>query len=276
VRPLSKHRSNRNKFNSIQSSLKINSMSTTALPGQVEVVFPGSPLTQIQKTTDGLNKYICRIAVDLKSGGKAHGTGIFINRYYVLTAAHNVANATFGDAARVTVVPGQNGEEKPLGSFVSTTWHIPDEYRSKMPPYPAPDGTKDYSKYLYDYALIELEQPALQQVAVFPQVYRASVEQLTQVKATIKGYPGNKPDGTMWEASGKLTINDQDTQFLFYQISTYGGDSGAGVLSSLLGETYIAGVHVAGSNGPGGLNSNYAVRVSDEMLLNINKWIKRV
>lgn len=250
-------------------------MSTIATPGHVEVVFPGSPMTQITKTKEGLNKFICRIDIELQSGEKGHGTGILINRYYVLTAAHNVANSTFGDAKRVTVVPAQNGDEKPYGSFTTSKWFFPPQYKEKMPPYPSSDGTKDYSRYLYDYALIELEQPAQLDAALFPQPYTADIGQLTAGDAAIKGFPGNKNTGTMWEATGKLTINDEATQFLFYKISTYDGDSGAGVLRSMHGEAYIAGVHVAGS-GPGGkIDSNWGVRVNQEMLVNINRWMDK-
>jgi len=250
-------------------------MSTTATPGQVEVVFPGSPLTQINKTKEGLNKFICRIDIDLPQGKKAHGTGTLINRYYVLTAAHNVANSTFGDALRVTVVPAQNGDYQPYGSYTTTKWHFPRQYRDRMPPYPSSDGTTDYSRYLYDYALIELEQPAQLDAALFPQPYATTVHQLKASPSIIKGYPGNQAAGTMWEATGNLTINDEATEFLFYKISTYGADSGAAVLTSMNGEFFIAGVHVAGS-GPGGtLDSNWGVRVFAEMTANIGQWMNK-
>ena len=90
--------------------------------------------------------------------------------------------------------------------------------------------------------------------------------------ARITGYPGDKrPADTMWTDMGPIRPEDLE-HFLFYRINTFRGESGAAIVADLelpIGKT-IVGVHVAGDPE---LETNFGVRLSEEVLENVRTWM---
>lgn len=88
---------------------------------------------------------------------------------------------------------------------------------------------------------------------------------------SIAGYPGDKPAGTMWGHSERITRVTPTT--LEYTIDTFSGQSGAPVW--LLGNDswrVLLGVH-SGNRG-GGAGTNLATRITCEVIDTITGWCR--
>ncbi|MCG2616167.1 trypsin-like serine protease [Terrimonas sp. NA20] len=235
-----------------------------------DIHFPGSKMTRIVDTTNFIFPFICLLQIKFGSGIKGHATGTLINGKYVLTAAHNVHNKQYGKAIEVTVIPGQNGDLKPFGEFQMERFFVPDEYADDPASIPAEEENIVQEDHVYDYALIELKEADNRQNPL--SIHVATNEELTQGDASITGYPGDKPAGSMWEASGQLRIKKEVPALLFYQISTFRGDSGSGIQKNIDKNCFITGIHVAGSSEE---NTNFGVRITQEVSARISQWMQQ-
>ncbi|NCT76120.1 MAG: trypsin-like serine protease [Chitinophagaceae bacterium] len=232
-----------------------------------DIPFPESQMEEVVRTTHPPYQYICRLESSFHNASTS-GTGTLIGDRYVLTAAHNLLNDTYGKATEVRVTPGQTGGHLPFGQQMADAFFYTEEYATHPAPYPAGDGVIDYTRFIYDYAVIRLPKPFFRENPLGP--YVASFRELDRKPGLIIGYPGCKPAGTMWEARHPIQANADQEELLFYRISTCPGDSGAGVLCDVNEQLRIIGVHVAGSEF---LQSNFGVRINDEVYSNIRKWI---
>ncbi len=243
----------------------------TLSQNNTDIHFPGSKMTRILDTTTALYPFICLLQIKFGTGIEGHATGTLINGKYVLTAAHNVHNKQYGKAVEVTVIPGQNADLKPFGEFQMKRFFVPDEYAANPASIPAEEENIVQEDHVYDYALIELKDTDNRQNPL--SIYVATDEELTQGDASITGYPGDKPAGTMWEASGQLYINQNAPALLFYQISTFRGNSGSSVIKNIDKKSFITAIHVAGSSEE---NTNFGVRITQEVSARINQWMQLI
>ena len=92
--------------------------------------------------------------------------------------------------------------------------------------------------------------------------------------AHIKGYPGDKPDGTMWNSGScnhwcyEKTLWWCSEDFLSkHTCDTFGGMSGSGVMST---SGYVYGIHVAGSS-----SYNVAVLLHGIHVTKFKEWAGR-
>ncbi len=232
-----------------------------------DIPFPQSLMEEVKKTTDYPYNYICRLESRFPKAFTS-GTGTLIGDRYVLTAAHNLLNDDYGKALDVRITPGQSGDQLPFGQQVSDAFIYTEEYATHPAPYPAGDGVIDYTRFIYDYAVIRLAKPFFKENPLRP--YPATFKELNRKHGLIVGYPGCKPAGTMWKAEHGIQANPDQEELLFYQISTCPGDSGAAVFCKIDEHLSIVGVHVAGSES---FQTNFGVRINDEVYRNILRWM---
>jgi len=241
-------------------------------PDNVSIVFPGSNRIQVNNTTAYPFCTIGQFTMTFPNGKTYTGTGTLLDRNHVLTAAHNLYGNDVGGWARsVTFAAARNGNNYPYNSVAAATIFVPEDYRFLSPPNPddVPANNIDYTQYLYDYGLVRLSSPV---DAGVMRMHNPSDDELDARIFTVTGYPGDKPAGTMWGADGRLSGYAEE--FLFYQISTYRGESGSAVATlfdHLVNPQIprICGIHVAGS---GRLGANFAVRLRDEVIEQIVSW----
>jgi glutamyl endopeptidase len=83
----------------------------------------------------------------------------------------------------------------------------------------------------------------------------------------LAGYPGDKPDGTLWFHARRIGSVSQTV--LTYNIDNAGGQSGAPVWRLKDGQTHALGIHTNGS-----VAGDSATRITKAVFNNIKKWKK--
>lgn len=185
-------------------------------------------------------------------------TATFIGSQVLLTAAHCLWDRDSHQwASIVRVVPGKNGPAEPFGGqFADSLW-VPDGWIET-------GGAPGY-----DWGLIHLPTTALSANAGWMRVGLLSKATLSSsdFQPAILGYPGDKPEGTLW-GSIKNAFLDVSDFFLFHDIDAYQGQSGSAVFSlnsSAFYLAYVVGIHSAGVPG----QWNRAIRIDAFVLADL-------
>lgn len=207
---------------------------------------------QVTDTTVSPFKRIVKISSSL--GGC---TGWMIGAHHVATAGHCVFNRdTDVWATNVTVRPGQDGTERPFGtcgarklySVLGWTWF----------------GNRDY-----DYGAIKLDCEIGSTIGWFGWFWQSA--SFNGERITVTGYPGDKPPGTMWTASG--TVQSSETMRLFYQVDTENGESGGPVYQNRSPDAPYCqywcaiAIHTTGNS-----TENGSTRITKEVNDNLRSW----
>jgi V8-like Glu-specific endopeptidase len=183
------------------------------------------------------------------------GTGWFVGPRLLVTAGHVVFIKNSGVPGRdgwvksIDVVPGRNGSEQPFGAVTSRRFHTVK-------------GWTDDADEKYDYGAIVLDEPLGDQTGWFA---FASYADLAGVRGNISGYPADKPAGTQWYDS--RVIDSVSDRKVFYDIDTFGGQSGSAVYRIIDGQRVAFGVHA-----DGGARVNSATRINRFVFDNITAW----
>ena len=200
-----------------------------------------------QVTTTDVYPYRAIVHISSSIGGC---TGWLNGPRTVITAGHCVFGAN-GWATNVVVTPGKNGQSAPYGtSGAHRLFSV--------------KGWTSSSNTNYDYGAIQLDVPFGNTVGYFG--YRWTSANLKNTVVSITGYPGDKPFGTMWTASGKL-ING--TYKLTYDIDTAPGQSGAPVYQASFPACGVCSVAIH-TNGGSSLNSG--TRIRQAVFNNLKMW----
>ncbi len=185
------------------------------------------------------------------------GTGWFIGPHTLITAGHVVCIKNSGVPGRdgwvksISVMPGRNGNSLPYGSVTSNTFRSVNGWIN--------DGNENF-----DYGAIILPTNLGNSTGWFGfGVYSDS--DLLATTANISGYPGDKPGGTQWYDSHKVAnVNDRK---VYYDIDTYGGQSGSAAYRIINGNRYAIAIHAYG-----GASTNSGTRIVTPVYNNLVAW----
>ncbi|MBX9623235.1 MAG: hypothetical protein K2X82_05430 [Gemmataceae bacterium] len=199
---------------------------------------------------------ICRLIVTARTGEQYLGTGWLISPRTVATAGHNVwLHRKGGWAAKVEVTPAYLDGSAPFGSQESDDLRTVDGWAHGTP------GTPSAAQS--DYGAIVLPRPFSVGFFGFG-VYDDPA--LWGMTVNVYGYPADKNDGSaLWGHFRKLV--DVTPKQLFYNIDTYGGQSGCPVFVKEGDEYTSVGIH-----NYGGESSNFATRIDPVVYADLEAW----
>jgi glutamyl endopeptidase len=151
-------------------------------------------------------------------GGSIQCTGFLVDADTVLTSGHCVhvgGTSSQSDwATNVAFSPGQNVGQRPYGTCGATElWTLPGWY----------DGQGEY----HDLGIVQLDCEVGHQAGWLGYFSRPGPRALNQLATHVRGYPGDKPFGTMW--TDKAVVRFTQVNMIFYRNDTFGGQSGSPV-----------------------------------------------
>jgi glutamyl endopeptidase len=217
-------------------------------------------------------RMICALRMRGRSGGSAIGTGWFIGPRTVVTAGHCVYSTQFfgGWAQSIEVIPGLVGpgtdaDVRPFGSVTSEQFSSIDRWTEKEDPD-------------FDIGCIHLTEPKGEEVGWFA-LGSLPPEELEGFLVNVSGYPGDRGDGEEQYHAANRVLRVTDRR-LFYEVDTFGGQSGAPVwIYEEDGAPPLAvGIHAYGTGGTPsnfGIVANSAPRVISEVLDKVTEWVEK-
>lgn len=193
------------------------------------------------------------------------GTGWFIGPKTLLTAGHCVfSESDFGGwIESIEVSPGRNGAKLPYGTVTATRFSTTTVWQNR----PDPD---------YDIGCIHLDEPVGDEVGYF-KIASLTDQDLEGALLNISGYPGDRGDGEQQFFHANRVLRTSAHR-VFYDIDTYGGQSGSPVWhqASPEAEPVAIGIHaygVGGTPGAWGVRANSGPRLIPEMVQMIKEWL---
>ena len=180
-----------------------------------ESVIGADNRAKIKKTTKYPARAIGWLLFDDQFGDSFSCTAFLVSEDTIVTAGHCVhdgSNSDFGWSENVVFIPGRNGSASPYGScnavelFTNNIWFE--------------EGAEEF-----DFGAAKLDCNIGDGLGFFGYWWQSAT--LNKTPTTVQGYPGDKPDGTQWAHTLKVTASDEFQ--VFYQADTFGGQSGSPV-----------------------------------------------
>ena len=139
------------------------------------------------------------------------GSGVAVGPLHVLTAAHTLVDDKGEWVESLTVQFALNEHQQPFEQMAGTRVYIPEEYFGEF-------------RQRYDYALIILDQSIETRIGWLGLFYALGPAALANREIHVTGYPSFRVTEQMWTLQKKIkTISPQR---LFYDVDSYGGNSG--------------------------------------------------
>ena len=210
---------------------------------------------------------VCALRMTANGRGSAIGNWWLVGPRTIITAGHCVHSQDFfgGWATQIEVIPGRNGDETPFGRLVSERFSSVDKWVS--------DANSDF-----DIGCIHLDKPIGDEIGWFA-LASLPANALEQHLVNISGYPADRGFGTeqYFHANRVMRVTDRR---IFYDVDTYGGQSGAPVWIYRDGDTqpFIVGIHAYGVGGTPvsfGIIANSAPRIIPEVFDQIQEWTRQ-
>jgi V8-like Glu-specific endopeptidase len=210
-------------------------------------------------------RMICSLSMQGPSGGGAIGTGWFVGPRTLITAGHCVYDQNFfgGWAVRIEVMPGRNGTATPFGTVVSNRFASVDRWINERDPD-------------FDIGCVHLDQPLGETVGWFA-IGALPADELRDSLINISGYPADRDFGRVQYFHKNRVLRVTERR-IFYDVDTFGGQSGAPVWVQPEGsnEPLAVGIHAYGVGGTPanlGITANSAPRIIPEVFDQIQAWI---
>ena len=242
-----------------------------------ESIIGGDERKRIFDTNQYPYSAIASLEITAHDNSQWLGTGWFVSPRVLVTAGHCVfiqaaENPIAGGWVQsIRVVPGRNGTgdgSEPFDSAVATTFRSVTGWVN--------DGSEEH-----DYGVLVLDTPLGAGTGAFSiGVY--SDADLLNMDLSVAGYPADKGDpnrdpstnvaelNTLWydtKAINRVTDNK-----VFYDIDTYGGESGAPVFVADANGSLRTAVAIHAYGTSQGENSNSGTRINQEVYKTILDW----
>lgn len=210
-------------------------------------------------------RMICALRMRAEGGGGAIGTGWLAGPRTIVTAGHCVHDMRFfgGWADRIEVSPGRDRADFPFGTVTATRFSSVDKWVA--------DADPDF-----DIGCIHLDEPLGDRVGWFS-IGSLGPSELRSHFVNVSGYPSDRGRGQEQYFHRNRILNVGDRR-VFYDVDTFGGQSGAPVwIHENEGDPpLVVAIHAYGVGGtPGRLDitANSAPRIIPEVFDQIVAWI---
>jgi glutamyl endopeptidase len=213
---------------------------------------------RIENTKQNPYRWICSLIITTKDNKRYIGTGFYIGKNTIATAAHCIYMHDHGGWAKsIEVIPGRDGPKRPYG-VCSTT-----KFRTVAGWVKDKNSTHDYGAIIIPTDFIHGSQYG------YFGFGNLSTDQLRNQLLYITGYPGDGGQthipGTLWTHARNIS-NITDTK-INYDIDTFGGNSGCPGTIIKDGQVIVTCIHTTG-----GVMSNSGTRVRQDVFENLKKW----
>jgi len=185
------------------------------------------------------------------------GTGWFIGPHTLMTAGHVVYIKNSGVPGRdgwvrsIEVMPGRNGSALPYGKVTSKNFRTVTGW--------ANNGDENF-----DYGAIIIPTNLGNTTGWFGFGVYSDATLLASV-GNISGYPGDKPAGTQWYDAHRIA--SVNARKVYYDIDTFGGQSGSGVYRITSAGRFGIAIHAYG-----GATTNSGTRIVTPVFNNMVAW----
>ena len=197
------------------------------------------------------------LLITAADGSQWIGTGWFIGPHTLMTAGHVVYIKNSGVAGRdgwvrsIDVMPGRNGTALPYGKVTSKNFRTVTGWSN--------NGDENF-----DYGAIILATNLGNTTGWFGFGVFSDADLKASV-GNISGYPGDKPSGTQWYDARRIA--DVNARKVYYDIDTFGGQSGSAVYRIMSGGRYGIAIHAYG-----GATTNSGTRIVTPVFNNMVAW----
>lgn len=226
-------------------------------PPRAETVHGPDDRVQITNTDIYPWRVHASLLITAADGSRWIGTGWFIGPHTLMTAGHVVYIKNSGVQGRdgwvrsIDLMPGRNGNTLPYGKVTSSHFH-------------SVTGWTNNGDENYDYGAIIISTD-LGNTTGWLGFGVFSDGDLVNSVGNISGYPGDQPDGTQWYDAHRIaSVNSRK---VYYDIDTFGGQSGSAVYRIINGGRYGVAVHAYG-----GATTNSGTRIVTPVFNNMVAW----